>query len=56
MLFLLGIVLLILKLAGVIGWAWWIVLIPFYPWLAVAGTVTVLTVLGRTTRHLRRRR
>lgn len=31
MLFVLGTLLLILKLAGAIGWAWWIVLIPFYP-------------------------
>lgn len=31
MLMLLGILFLMLKLAGVIYWAWWIVLIPFYP-------------------------
>ena len=30
MLFALGVILLILKLAGVIAWSWWIVLIPFY--------------------------
>lgn len=35
MLVVLGVVLLILKLAGVIGWAWWIILIPFYPALAL---------------------
>ena len=52
MLIVLGVVLLILKLAGVIGWAWWIVLIPFYPatalllfagfWLIMAGVVLCL--------------
>ena len=35
MLVVLGVVLLVLKLAGVIGWAWWIVVIPFYPALAL---------------------
>ena len=34
MLLLLGTLLTVFKLAGVINWAWWIVLIPFYPWAA----------------------
>lgn len=39
LLYVLGVALLILKLAGVIAWAWWIVLIPFYP---VAFGIAVL--------------
>ena len=35
MLVAIGVILLMLKLAGVISWAWWIVLIPFYPLVAV---------------------
>ena len=35
MLIVLGAVFLCLKLTGVIGWAWWIVLIPFYPTFAL---------------------
>ena len=31
---------LMLKLAGVVSWAWWIVLIPFYP--AILGMLVVL--------------
>ena len=56
MLFILGIILLILKLAGVIGWAWWIVLIPFYPWLAVVGAIIAVSILGGTVRPFRRKR
>jgi hypothetical protein len=32
---LLGIILVIAKLAGVISWSWWLVLLPFYFGLAV---------------------
>lgn len=40
-LWVLGIILLILKLAGVIAWAWWIVLIPFYS--TVLGLLIIFT-------------
>jgi len=40
MLLIIGIMFLMLKLAGVVSWAWWIVLIPFYP--AILGMLVVL--------------
>lgn len=46
-----GVLLIILKLAAVIDWSWWIVLLPFYfafgVWLAIiAGTVFVAAVVA----------
>lgn len=30
----LGVVFIVLKLTGVIAWSWWLVLLPFYFWIA----------------------
>lgn len=42
-----GVLLVILKLAGVIGWAWWIVLIPFYPILLTLVMASLFGVIGQ---------
>lgn len=31
----LGVLFIALKLTGVIAWSWWLVLLPFYFWLAI---------------------
>jgi hypothetical protein len=46
----LGLLLVILKLAGEITWSWWIVLLPFYFWwaaffVAIVGAVVCFIVL-----------
>lgn len=43
-LFVLGVVFLVLKLAGIIAWTWWLVLLPFAP-LAVAAALYLLAGL-----------
>lgn len=47
-LFVLGVVFLVLKLTGVIGWSWWLVLLPFYlgPLLFLLVLVVVLLVVA----------
>lgn len=47
---LLGLLFLGLKLAHVIDWSWWLVLLPFYGALAlfVAGSVVILLAAGVT--------
>jgi hypothetical protein len=43
----LGTILLILKLAEVINWSWWIVLIPFYPlFLALSILILLGLIIG----------
>lgn len=59
MLIALGILFLMLKLAGVIYWAWWIVLIPFYPLiggLLVAVCAFTLGVVMEIMRAVSRKR
>jgi hypothetical protein len=47
LLLVLGTILLILKLAEVIQWSWWIVLIPFYPlFLALSILILLGLVVG----------
>lgn len=46
MLLVLGTLLLMLKLAGVIYWSWWIVLIPFYPVLIGMGIFVAAFIIG----------
>lgn len=41
-----GVVLVILKLAGVIAWSWWLVTLPFYFGLLVAGAVLLIMGIG----------
>lgn len=57
---LLGLLFLGLKLAHVITWSWWLVLLPFYGALAlfVAGSVVILLSAGATeaVRAVKRRR
>lgn len=45
---LLGLLFVGLKLGGVIGWSWWLVLLPFYAGIAIALVVMFvgLVVLG----------
>jgi hypothetical protein len=45
LMFVLGTILLILKLAEVINWSWWIVLIPFYPLFLVIFLLIVWGIL-----------
>lgn len=52
MLALLGVLLLVLKLAGVIGWAWWIVLIPFYPAVILGAIAIFCLVMGKITKQI----
>lgn len=40
----LGIVFVVLKLCGVIGWSWWWVLVPW--WIALGLTLVVLAILA----------
>jgi hypothetical protein len=40
--FLIGTVLITLKLVDAIGWSWWLVLLPFYAWTA-AVVMLVMT-------------
>jgi hypothetical protein len=51
---LLGIAFVVLKLCGVIDWSWWLVLLPLYGPLALAGVllaaVGVVWVLDRIAR------
>jgi hypothetical protein len=42
----LGTILLILKLAEVIQWSWWIVLIPFYPLFLVLFVLIIYFFIG----------
>lgn len=46
MLLILGVMLLILKLAGAVTWAWWIILIPFYPAIAVSIAAVITIICG----------
>jgi hypothetical protein len=43
---LLGVVFITLKLCGVIGWSWWLVLLPLYgPLALVLGIVLVVMII-----------
>jgi hypothetical protein len=42
----LGVIFVVLKLAGVIAWSWWLVLLPFYFGIAV---VALLCLIGLGT-------
>jgi hypothetical protein len=35
----LGLIFIVLKLAGVIAWSWWLVLSPYLVWLAIAFVI-----------------
>lgn len=48
----LGIVFLVLKLVGVIGWSWWLVLLPFYGPLIFI--LVVFVTAGATAALLKR--
>lgn len=41
----LGVLFIALKLTGVIAWSWWLVLLPFYFWLAVLFGGTAIAVI-----------
>ena len=47
MLFVLGMLSVMLKFAGVVHFAWWIVLMPFYPIAAGILTLLVCGILAR---------
>ena len=44
LLFVLGVILIMLKLAEVINWSWWIVLIPLYPSAIVLSFIVIVIV------------
>lgn len=46
---LLGITFLVLKLTGVIGWSWWLVLLPFYAGLGLfIALILLFLIVGIT--------
>jgi hypothetical protein len=46
LMFVLGTILLILKLAEAVQWPWWIVLIPFYPLFLVLFVLIIYFFIG----------
>ena len=44
---LLGVVFVVLKLTGVIAWSWWLVTLPFWGGLAVAGVVFLIFLIAK---------
>lgn len=44
---LLGIVFVVLKLTDVIAWSWWLVTLPFWGGLAVAGIVFLIFLIAK---------
>ena len=44
---LLGVVFVVLKLTGVIAWSWWLVTLPFWGGLAVAGVVFLIFLITK---------
>ncbi|WP_425230206.1 hypothetical protein [Sphingomonas sp.] len=40
-----AIVLIVLKLAGLIAWSWWLVLLPIWAALAIGAAAAVLTIV-----------
>lgn len=42
----LGAIFIVLKLLGVIGWSWWLVLLPIYGPLAIIGMFMLLVLVA----------
>lgn len=53
MLVIIGILAVMMRLAGVILWDWWIVLIPFYPVVAALLFVLLMAVVGLAARCIK---
>lgn len=51
---LLGVAFVVLKLAGIISWSWWLVLLPFYGGFVIAILIFVVWLFSQAmsnTRH-----
>lgn len=51
---LLGVAFVVMKLAGVINWSWWWVLLPFYGPMAIFAVVFVVVFVFIFVREMRR--
>lgn len=52
---LLGIAFIVLKLCHVINWSWWLVLLPFYFWFAVAALLALIALAINGVKALKRK-